>query len=327
MKTKYFPLVAAALSLTGAFAGSQAFAQDYPAKEIKMIVPFAAGGPTDTLGRALAEAMSTPLGEKVIVENKPGAGGNVGSAQLAHAAADGYTIMLVTNGPVVANQLLFKDMAFDPKRDFAPVSLVTYLPNMVAVNPSVPANTIKELIALLKANPGKYSYGSGGLGTSSHFAGELFKTMAQVDMEHVPYKGDGASMPDAVGGHIPIVFGSVFAAHRFTESGMLRGLAVTSRDRVPSVKDMPTVEESGDLKGFDLAAWYGVVAPAGTPLPIIEKLSQTIRDIVASPSFQERVVAMGGIPRSATPAEFAEFIETERPKWEGLIKESGIKID
>lgn len=327
MKASSLSLIATTMALGAIAATPQASAQDYPRKEVKMIVPFAAGGPTDSLGRSLAEAMSRSLGEKVIVENKPGAGGNVGSAQLAHAPGDGYTIMLVTNGPVVANALLFKDMAFDPKKDFAPVSLVTYLPNMVAVHPSVPANSIKELIAVLKANPGKYSYGSGGLGTSTHFAGELFKTMAGVDMEHVPYKGDGASMPDAVGGHIPIVFGSVFAAHRFTENGMLRGLAVTSSERVPSVSDIPTVDEASDLKGFDLSAWYGIVAPASTPAQIVDLLSEVVQNIVASPDFRKRIEAMGGIPRSSSPQEFAEFIDAERPKWEGLIKESGIRID
>ena len=315
----------AAIALT-ALSATSALAAEYPSKPIRMIVPFAAGGPTDTLARSLAEAMTEQLGQKVIVENKPGVGGNVGTAQFARMAPDGYAVLLVTNGPLVANQLMFKNLGFDPKKDLDPVSFVAYLPNMVAVHPSVPAKTIKELIALLKANPDKYSFASGGDGTSTHFAGELMKSMAGVQMTHIPYKGDGASMPDVVGGQVPIVFGSIFAAKRFVDGGMLRGLAVTSLDRVPSMPDMPTVAESG-LPGYDLTAWYGVVVPAGTPKPIVNKLSQTIAKVVASPDFRARVEGMSGIPKSTTPEEFAAFMELERPKWKKLIEESGIKIN
>lgn len=319
-------LAIGAMSLIAAMAMNGSSAAPYPEAPIKMIVPFAAGGPTDSLARSLADAMAGVLKQKVIVENKPGAGGNVGSALVARMPPDGYSTLLVTNGPLVANPLLFKDITFDPKKDFDPVSLVAYLPNIVAVHPSVPANSIPELIALLKANPDKYSFASGGLGTSTHFAGELFKSMAGVKMTHIPYKGDGASMPDAAGGQVPIVFGSVFAASRFVESGRLRGLAVTSKDRVPSVPDLPTVAESG-LAGYDLSAWYGLVVPAGTPKSIVKKLSEAIALIVASPEFRTRVESMGGIPRSATPEEFVQFIESERPKWKKLIEESGIKIE
>jgi len=326
MKMKTSKFLGKALFLIGMLGMSALQAQDYPKMPIKMVVPFAAGGPTDSLARSLAEAMSKSFDQKVIVENKPGAGGNVGSALAARSPADGYTIMLVTNGPLVANPLLFKEIPFDPKRDFIPVSLVAYLPNMIAVHPSVPATSVEQLIALLKANPDKYSFASGGLGTSSHFAGELFKTMTGVKMTHVPYKGDGASLPDVVGGQVPIVFGSIFATSKFTASGTLRGLAVTSIERVPSVGNIPTVAESG-LKGYDLAAWYGVVVPAGTPTKIVNKLSDTIRSIVATPDFKLRIEAMGGIPRSSTPQEFAQFIDSERPKWERLIKESGIKVE
>lgn len=326
MRNIYRSLVAGVVSLTGAMAVTTVWAADYPTGPIRMVVPFAAGGPTDALARSLAEAMAGVLKQKIIVENKPGAGGNVGSAVVARAPADGYTILLVTNGPLVANPLLFKDMAFDPKKDFDPVSLVAYFPNMVAVHPSVPANSIKELIALLKANPNKYSYASGGLGTSTHFAGELFKSLAGVQMTHIPYKGDGASMPDVVGGQVPIVFGSIFAGKRFTDSGKLNGLAVTSKDRVPSVPNLPPVAEAG-LAGYDLTAWYGVVAPAGTPKSVTNKLSATIGAIVATPEFRERIESMSGIPKSTTPDGFAQFIETERPKWEKLIQESGIKIE
>lgn len=326
MKKVCKKLIVGMVSLGGAMAVASAGATEYPTAPIKMVVPFAAGGPTDALARSLAESMAGVLKQKIIVENKPGAGGNVGSAMVARAPADGYTILLVTNGPLVANPLLFKEMAFDPKKDFDPVSQVAYFPNMVAVHPSVPANSIKELIALLKANPNQYSYASGGLGTSTHFAGELFKSLAGVQMTHIPYKGDGASMPDVVGGQVPIVFGSIFAGKRFTDSGKLKGLAVTSKDRVPSVPDLPPVAEAG-LEGYDLTAWYGVVAPAGTPKAVINKLSETVAAIVATPEFRERIESMSGIPKSSTPEGFTQFIETERPKWEKLIQESGIKIE
>ena len=320
-------VLATVLLTTGLMAGAPALAADnYPNAPIHMIVPFAAGGPTDTLARTLAEAMGKELGQKVIVDNKPGAGGNVGFTAAKRARPDGYTVVIGTNGPLVANTMLFKDLPFDPKKDFDPVSLITYLPNMLAVHPDVPAKNTQELIELLKKNPDKYSFASGGLGTSTHFAGEMFKTMAGVKMTHVPYKGDGASMPDVVGGQVPIVFGSVFATARFIEGGMLRGLAVTSIDRVPAVKDIPTLDETG-LKGYDFTAWYGMVVPAGTPQPIIEKLSKTIANIVADPDFRARIEGMGGILRSMTPTEFAQFIDSERPKWETAIKESGITVE
>lgn len=319
-------LIVGAMSLAGAMTAVSAGATDYPTGPIRMVVPFAAGGPTDALARLLAESMAGVLKQKVIVENKPGAGGNVGSAVAARAPADGYTILLGTNGPLVANPLLFKSMAFDPKKDFDPVSLVAYFPNMVAVHPSVPVHSIKELIALLKANPSKYSYASGGLGTSTHFAGELFKSMAGVEMTHIPYKGDGASMPDVVGGQVPIVFGSIFAAKRFTDSGKLRGLAVTSKDRVPSVPDLPPVAEEG-LPGYDLTPWYSVVVPAGTPKPVIKRLSETIAAIVATPEFRARIESMSGIPKSSTPEGLTQFMEAEHPKWKKLVDESGIKVE
>ncbi|HWL29403.1 MAG TPA: tripartite tricarboxylate transporter substrate binding protein [Burkholderiaceae bacterium] len=312
----------AAISLAG---GAWATG-NYPNGPIKMIVPFAAGGPTDALARSLADEMGNALKQQIIVENKPGAGGNVGTALAARAQPDGYTILITTNGPLVANPMLFKKITFDPKKDFAPVSLVTYLPNILAVHPSVPVKTTAELIELLKANPNKYSFASGGLGTSSHFSGELFKTMAGVQMVHVPYKGDGASMPDVVGGQVPIVFGSVFATSRYTQNNMLRPLAVTSKARVPSVPTVPSLDETG-LKGYDLAAWYGILVPTGTPEPIVNKLSSTIATIIANPAFKQRIEGMGGIPQSMKPAEFRAFIDAERPKWEKLIKESGITID
>ena len=300
-------------------------AGDYPGKPVRLIVPFAAGGPTDALARALADKMSQKLGEKVIVENKPGAGGNIGTAMAAKSTPDGYTIVVATNGPLTVNKLIFEDTSYDPQKELSPVALVSLLPNILAVHPSVPANDVPSLIALLKKNPGKYSYGSGGTATSSHFSGALFSTMAGVKMTHIPYKGDGGSMPDAVGGQIPIVFGSVFATKRYIDPGLLKGLAVTSKRRVPIVKDIPTMVEMG-LPGYDLTAWYGIAVPAGTPTPIVDKLNSVIVDILQMPDFRNTVESMGGIPANAnTPAEFGDFIQSEIPKWTKLVEESGIK--
>ena len=298
----------------------------YPSKSIRLIVPFAAGGPTDTLARTLAERLSEQLGQRVAVENKTGAGGNIGTDLVAKAPPDGYTILISTNGPLAGNLSLFNHLPYDPRTDFAPITIFTYLPNMLAVHPSIPANTVSELIAFLKAHPDQYSFGSGGNGTSSHFSGELFKSMTGVKMNHIPYKGDGASMIDVLGGQIPIVFASVLAGMRYTDSGKIKALAVTSKDRVPALPNVPSMAEAG-LAGYDLAAWYGIMLPAGTPQPIVNKLNAVIVKIIHTPDFKAKIEAMGGIPVGSTPEEVTEVIKRDVPKWAKLVKESGAKVD
>lgn len=301
-------------------------AQEYPAKPIRIVVPFGAGGPTDVMTRALAQKMSEALKQSVLVENRPGAGGNIGADAVAKAPADGYTLLMGTNGPLAANLTLFGKLPYDPLKDLAPITLYTYLPNMLAVHPSVPARSVSELITLLKSNPDKYSFASGGNGTSSHFSGELFKTMAGVRMTHIPYKGDAASLIDVIGGQVPIVFCSVLAGMRYLESGNLRALAVTSDKRVPAVSKIPSVAESG-LPGYDLTAWYAVMAPAGTPRAIVDKLNAVLVKIIRTTDLKEKIESMGGIPVGGTPEEVTELIKADIPRWGKLVKESGAKVD
>lgn len=305
---------------------SAAQAQGYPTRPIRFVVPFGAGGPTDIVARALAQKMSEALHQNVTVDNRGGAGGNIGTDIVAKAPADGYTLLMGTNGPLAANLTLFAKLPFDPVKDLAPVTLFAYLPNMLAVHPSVPARNVSELIALLKSKPGQYNFASGGNGTSSHFSGELFNAMAGTRMTHIPYKGDGTSLIDVIAGRVPVVFCSVVTGARYMESGKLRALAVTSAKRVPVIPDVPTIAESG-LPGYDLAAWFVVAAPAATPREIIDRLNTVIVRVTRSADFREKIESMGGIPVGTTPEEAAEYIKAEIPRWGKLVKESGAKVD
>jgi tripartite-type tricarboxylate transporter receptor subunit TctC len=301
-------------------------AQEYPAKPIRIVVPFGAGGPTDVMTRALAQKMSEAFHQSMIVDNRPGAGGNIGADIVAKAPPDGYTLLVGTNGPLAANLTLFGKLPYDPLKDLTPITLFTYLPNMLAVHPSVPARNVLELIALLKSKPGEYSFASGGNGTSSHLSGELFKTLTGVRMNHIPYKGDGASMIDVIGGQVPIVFCSVLAGMRYIESGKIRALAVTSGKRVPAVPDLPSIAESG-LPGYDLSAWYSVMAPAGTPREIVDKLNSALVKIIRDTDLKQKIESMGGIPVGSTPEEVTELIKADIPRWGKLVKESGARVD
>ncbi len=314
------------LASIGSAALPVAKAADYPTKPIRLIIPFGAGGPTDTLGRALAERLTAQFGQNVVVENRTGAGGNIGTDAVAKATPDGYTLLLTTNGPLAGNLTLFKQLPYDPLKDFAPITLFTYLPNMLAVHPSLPVNNFAEFIEYVKARPNQLSFGSGGNGTSSHLAGELLKVMTGIQMTHIPYKGDGASMTDIISGQIPIVFCSVLAGMRYIDSGRIKVLAVTSAKRVPAIGNVPTIAESG-LPGYDLAAWYSVMAPAGTPRDIIQKLNSTIVGIINTPDFKAKIEGMGGIPVGSTPEAVTAIIKEDIPKWAKLIKESGAKVD
>jgi tripartite-type tricarboxylate transporter receptor subunit TctC len=262
----------------------------------------------------------------MIVDNRPGAGGNIGADIVAKSPPDGYTLLVGTNGPLAANLTLFGKLPYDPLKDLTPITLFTYLPNMLAVHPSVPARNVLELIALLKSKPGEYSFASGGNGTSSHLSGELFKTLTGVRMNHVPYKGDGASMIDVIGGQVPIVFCSVLAGMRYMESGKIRALAVTSGKRVPAVPDLPSIAESG-LPGYDLSAWYSIMAPAGTPREIVDKLNSVLVKIIRDTDLKQKIESMGGIPVGSTPEEVTELIKADIPRWGKLVKESGARVD
>jgi len=303
-----------------------ALSQEFPSRAIRLVVPFAAGGPTDTLARGFAQYLSEVLRQPVIVDNKGGAGGNIGIDIVAKAPPDGYTIGLGTNGPLAGNTALFKTMPYDPVKDLAPVARVAFVANVISVHPSVPAKNLGELVALLKANPDKYSFGSGGNGTTSHLGGEALKGMAGVRMAHVPYKGDGPAIGDALGGQIPILIASITATAPQVQSGKLRALAVTSRSRSPSLPQVPTVAESG-FPGYEFAAWYGLVAPAGTPPAIVRRLGEASVQVARSKAMADKLEAIGGVGAPMGPQEFGAFMRTEVPRWAQIIRAVGATAD
>ncbi len=314
------------LAIAGMTYSVAARAQSYPAKPIRLIVPFAAGGPTDTLARGFAQQLGEQLHQQVVVDNRPGAGGNIGIDLVAKAAPDGYTIGLGTNGPLAGNVALFKSVPYDPTKDLAPIARLAYLPNMIAVHPSVPAKTLPELLALLKSSPQSYSFGSGGNGTTSHLGGEYIKMVTGVRMTHVPYKGDGPGLTDAVGGQIPIIIGSQAAIVPYAKAGRLRALVVTSQRRNPALPDVPTVAEAG-IEGYDFDPWYGLVAPAGTPSSIIQQLGDASLQVMQSDRMRERLLSIGGVLAPMPPAEFTAFMKSELPRWTQIIQRIGAKAD
>ncbi|XAH21993.1 tripartite tricarboxylate transporter substrate binding protein [Xylophilus sp. GW821-FHT01B05] len=319
--------VLAAISSAPLVLPHLAFGQDFPVKPIRLIVPFAAGGPTDALGRGFALLLSEVLKQQVIVDNKGGAGGNIGIDMVARAAPDGYTIGLGTNGPLAGNLALFKSMTYDPVRDLAPIARVAFVPNVIAVHPSVPAKTLAELLALLKAEPDRYSFGSGGNGTTSHLAGEYLKVKTGTRMTHVPYKGDGPGLSDAIGGQIPVIIASVAATAPYVQTGKLRALAVTSAQRMPTLRDVPTVAEAAGLKGFDFSAWYALVAPARTPQEIVTRLSVASLQVAESPQMIERLSTLGGLPAPMNAEQLGQYIRSEIPRMAQVIRETGAKAD
>lgn len=300
--------------------------QGYPSKPIRLIVPFAAGGPTDALARGFALQLGEQLKQHVIVDNRPGAGGNIGIDLVAKAAPDGYTIGLGTNGPLAGNVALFKRVPYDPVKDLAPIARIAYLPNMIAVHPSVPAKNMAELIALLKSNPDVYSFGSGGNGTTSHLGGEYIKMVTGTRMTHVPYRGDGPGLADALGGQMPIIIASQAVTVPYVQAGRLRAIAVTSRQRNPALPEVPTVVEAG-ITGYDLDPWYGLVAPAGTPAEIVRQLGDASLQVMSSERMREKLASVGGLPAPLPPAEFAAFMKSEIPRWTQIIRRIGAKAD
>jgi tripartite-type tricarboxylate transporter receptor subunit TctC len=313
-----------ALSLA-AFA-PVANAEVWPAKPIKWIVPFAPGGTTDILARTISEKLSQALGQPVIIENKPGAGGGVGADFTAKAPPDGYTIMGGTISTHAINASLYKSLPYDPVKDFAPITLIARVPNMLVVNPDVPAKNVAELIALMKANPAKYTFASAGNGTSQHLSGELFKAMAGVDMQHIPYKGSPPALQDVVGGQVTMTFDNITTAWPLAKAGKLRALAVTTAKRSAIAPDVPTLAESG-LAGYEVGSWQGAFAPAGTPPDIVKRLNAEMVKIINMPDVREKLVGLGAEPVANTPEEFGALVKTEVAKWADVVKKSGAKVD
>ena len=303
-----------------------AVAQTWPAKPIKWIVPFAPGGTTDILARTIGEKLTVALGQPVIVENKPGAGGGVGAEFTAKAPPDGYTIMGGTISTHAINASLYQSLPYDPVKDFVPITLIVRLPNLLVVNPDIPAKNVTELITLLKANPGKYSFASSGNGTSQHLSGELFKSMAGVDMQHIPYKGSPPALQDVVGGQVAMTFDNITTAWPLAKGGKLRALAVTTAKRSAVAPDVPTLSESG-LAGYEIGSWQGVFAPAGTPPAIVKRLNAEIVKIINMPDVKEKLIGLGAEPVGNTSEEFAALVKTEVVKWAEVVKKSGAKVD
>lgn len=314
--------VAAAL-----FVGpAQAQQDDFPNRPIRLIVPFAAGGSTDIVARIIAAKMSEILKQQVIVDNRGGAGGNLGAAAVAKAAPDGYTVLMGTVATHAINPALYTKMPYDPVKDFAPVSLLVNVPNVVVVHPSLNVKTTAELIALLKANPDKYEYASSGVGTPLHLSGALFESMAGVKMVHIPYKGAGPAMLDLVGGQVKIMFDNLPSAIGHIRKGSIVGLAITTKERSPAAPDLPTVSESG-LPGYETYSWNAIFAPAGTPMPIIDKLAKAGAEAVADPGVKAKLADLSAVSVGAGPAELAAHVKAELAKWGPVVKASGASIN
>jgi len=305
--------------------GDPAGAQSWPDKQVNFIVPFSAGGTTDLFGRLLANHMQQKFGKPFIVENRAGAGGNLGAAAVAKAAPDGYTFLVGTVSTHAINPFLYSKLPYDTVKDFQPVSLIARLPNILVVHPSLPANNVAELIAHLKANPDKLSYGSSGAGTSIHLAAELFKIKTGTTMTHVPFRSSGDIMNNLTGGHINLAFDNITLAWPQVKAGRLRALAVSSTARSEIAPDVPTVAET--IPGFDATSWHGVFAPAGTPKPIVDAMAAEMKRILELPDVKEKLFEIGAIAAPMTPEEFAKFIDTERAKWAEVVKASGAKLD
>jgi tripartite-type tricarboxylate transporter receptor subunit TctC len=302
-----------------------AAAQDWPARPVRLILPFPPGGGTDILGRLIAERMSASLGQPVVTENRGGAGGNVGAEAAARSAPDGYTIVLVAPSLAIS-PTLYSKINYDPVKDFAPVSLVATVPNVMITQPSLPAQSLQEFIAYARARPGALNFGSGGAGTSNHLAGELFNIVTGAKLVHVPYKGVNLAMQDVLAGNVHLVFIGIPAAAPHIKAGKLRALALVAPQRSGALPDVPTVAEAG-LGDFEVTTWYGVLAPAGTPKNVISRLNAELVKIMHSPDLKEKLAATGTEPFTSTPEEFAAYIKREIAKWGDVIRKSGAKAD
>jgi tripartite-type tricarboxylate transporter receptor subunit TctC len=306
-------------------ASSTAVAQGYPAGPVRVIVPFPPGGGVDSLGRLVSQKLTEVLGRQVIVENRGGANGMIGSEAVAKSPKDGHTL-LVNGANFVTTPILFSQVSYDPIRDFDPVSLMALGPNVLVVHPSLPVRSVKELIALARAKPGHVQFAGSGSGSTPHLAGELFNTMAKVDMVHIPYRGSGPAMIGLLSGEASIMFLPAINAGPHLKTGRLRALAVTSRERLPAMPDLPTISESG-LKGYESSQWYGVLAPAGTPVDILSLLNAHIAKIMQAPDMKQRLTAEGLVAVGGTRDQFAAHIRAETAKWAKVIKASGARVD
>lgn len=299
-------------------------AQSYPHKPVRFIVPFGPGGPGDAIGRMISKKLSETLGQSVVVDNRSGATTIIGTQIAAESPPDGYTLLLISTTHAV-NPSLFKKLPYDPIKDFAPVTLITSTPFMLVIHPSVAANSVAELVALARSKPGQLNYGSSGNGSSIQLTTELLKTAAKIEMTHVPYKGSGPAFIDLIGGHVQFLFSSTVSSLPHVKTGKVRGLAITSLNRAPSLPAIPTIAES--YPGFESSSWFGMLVPAKTPKPVIERLLTDTRAALKSPEINQSLVSQGAEPGGGSPAEFAAYFQSEIKKWGRVIRAAEIKLD
>ena len=316
------------LTLSLFFTGASAFAQgtsDYPSKPIQLVVPFASGGPTDVIARQVGQKLGERLRQPVVIVNKPGAGGNVGSASVVSAPPDGYTLLLGTVSTHGINPSLYKKMPYDHRKDFVAISQLTIVPSVLVVNKDFPAASVPELVDYLKKNPGKVNYATPGAGTSIHLASELLKMMTGTDMTHVPYKGSAPAMMDVIGGQVHLMFDNTVTAWPQVKAGKVRALGVTAKQRLNSAPDVPAIAEF--LPGFEANAWHGIFAPAGTPKPIVDKLAAEIQAVMKDPAIVEAFAKVDTIPVGNSPAEFAAFMNADTDRWAAVVRKLGLALE
>ena len=324
--TRRATLTLGLMALSALPFSTPALAQGFPDRPITLVVPFAAGGSTDVVARIVAQKMSEDLGEQVIVQNVAGAGGNLGAANVARADADGYTILMGTVATHALNPLILKTKPYDPEKDFAPISLLVIVPNVLVVNPELPAKNVEELLALLKAKPDEYSYASSGNGTPLHLSGELFKKMAGVSMQHIPYKGAGPALNDVIGNQVPIMFDNLPSSSGHIKAGTLRALAVTTAERAPSFPDVPTVAESG-IPGYETYTWNALFAPANTPQPVVARLNEAANKALKDPAVIERMKEFSAKIVGSTPEELSAHVTAELAKWTPVVRDANVQMD
>jgi tripartite-type tricarboxylate transporter receptor subunit TctC len=317
-------LLSGAVLVLAAFAAGTSFSQTYPAKPVRIIAPFAPGGGTDFIARLVAQKLTDRLGQQVIVENKPGAGGNLGAEFAVKSPPDGYTLLLIA-GSYTVNPSIYK-LSFDPVNDISPIVQLSQGPFVVAVHPSVPAKTLKELIDYARKEPDKLSYASAGSGSITHLASELFLDMAKIKMVHVPYKGTGPALNDTIAGNTQLIFGSVATSLQFIKSGRLRGLAVTTPQRIAAAPELPTVAEAG-VPGYQVVLWHGLVGPKGLSLAVVERINQAANDALKSKDVAELLATDGVAPAGGTPEQFRSVIKSDIERWSGAVKQANIKAD
>lgn len=325
-------LLAAAAGAVLSLLAPAALAQGaWPNKPVKIVVPFAPGGTTDILARAIAPELSRAFGQQFVVDNRAGAGGNVGAEIVAKSANDGYTLLMGTVGTHGINKALYAKLPYEPQKDFAPITLVAGVPNVMVMNAerarALNINTVADFVKYAKANPGKLNMASSGNGTSIHLAGELFKSRNGIFMTHIPYRGSGPALLDMVAGNMDVMFDNLPSSMPHIKSGKLKAFAVTSGQRSAAMPDVPTVEEAGKLKGFEASSWFGLLAPAGTPADIVSRIQQETAKALNTPAIKEKLMAQGAIPGGMSPQEFTRFIDAEHKKWAEVVKASGAKVD